>query len=131
MMSMEALARCPAERGFDPLSAEYLGDPFGVMASLPLAERPVFYAPVIDYYVVTRYRDIESIFSDPDSYSAAAAQLPLVELDPQARQILLDGGHRPQPHGHLLDVPGGMQLVCIHEARAQPCCQRGPDRRLA
>src|SRR5947208_16752686 len=48
-------------------------------------------------FVVTRYHDIASTFADHESYSAAAAQLPLVELDPEARQILLDGGHRPQP----------------------------------
>jgi cytochrome P450 len=40
-----------------------------------------------------------------DSYSAAAAQLPLVELDPEARQILLDGGNRPQPSMVSLDPP--------------------------
>jgi hypothetical protein len=62
------------------------------MASLDLAGRPVFYAPAIDYYVITRYREIESIFSDHESHSAAAAQLPLVELDPQARQIAAGWG---------------------------------------
>jgi cytochrome P450 len=80
------------------------------MAKLDLAERPVFYAPAIDYYVITRHRDIEAIFSDHDSYSAAAAQLPLVELDPQARQILLDGGHRPQPSMVSLDEPEHARL---------------------
>jgi cytochrome P450 len=96
--------------GFDPLSADFLADPFAVMAKLDLAERPVFYAPAIDYYVITRHRDIEATFSDHDSYSAAAAQLPLVELDPQARQILLDGGHRPQPSMVSLDEPEHARL---------------------
>jgi cytochrome P450 len=98
------------ERGFDPLSPEFLADPFAVMASLPLAERPVFYAPAIDYYVVTRYRDIEAIFSDQDAFSAAAAQLPLVQLDPRAREILLDGGVRPQPSMVSLDQPAHTRL---------------------
>jgi cytochrome P450 len=82
----------PGRAGFDPLSPEFLADPFAVMASLDLAGRPVFYAPAIDYYVITRYREIESIFSDHESHSAAAAQLPLVELDPQARQIAAGWG---------------------------------------
>ena len=43
--------------------------------------------------------------SDHDAYSAATAQLPLVELDARARQILLDGGHRPQPSMVSLDEP--------------------------
>ncbi len=104
-MSLGELVSCPVEPEFDPLAPEFLADPFAVMRSLPLADRPLFYAPAIDYYVVTRYRDIESILSDHDDYSAAAAQLPLVELDARTRQILLDGGHRPQPSMVSLDEP--------------------------
>lgn len=110
VMASVARRECPVERGFDPLSAKFLADPFAVMRSLRLVDRPVFYAPAIDYYVITRYRDIESIFADPESYSAAAAQLPLVELDPEARQILLDGGHRPQPSMVSLDPPAHTRL---------------------
>ncbi len=109
-MSLGELVSCPVEPEFDPLAPDFLADPFAVMRSLPLADRPVFYAPAIDYYVVTRYHDIESIFSDPQSYSAAAAQLPLVELDARARQILLDGGHRPQPSMVSLDEPEHARL---------------------
>lgn len=107
---MSARTDCPVEPGFDPLSAEFLADPFAVMESLQLADRPVFYAPTIDYYVITRHRDIEAVFSDHESYSAAAAQLPLVELDPEARSILLDGGHRPQPSMVSLDAPAHARL---------------------
>jgi cytochrome P450 len=109
-MSLSELVSCPVEPEFDPLTPEFLADPFGVMRALPLADRPVFYAPAIGYYVVTRYREIESIFSDHDDYSAAAAQLPLVELDARARQILLDGGNRPQPSMVSLDGPEHARL---------------------
>ena len=107
---MDQEHKCPVEREFDPLSPEFLTDPFAVLASLPVSERPVFYAPSIGYYVVTRYRDIEAIFADEGSYSAAAAQLPLVELDPSAREILLDGGVRPQPSMVSLDQPAHTRL---------------------
>ena len=109
-MPVSVRTECPVEPGFDPLSPEFLADPFAVMASLPLAERPVFYAPKIGYYVIARYRDIEAIFSDHESYSAAAAQLPLVDLNPEARRILLDGGHRPQPSMVSLDAPEHARL---------------------
>jgi cytochrome P450 len=109
-MVVDERPECPVEPGFDPLSPEFLADPFAAMASLALDERPVFYAPAIGYYVVTRYEDIEAIFLDHESYSAAAAQLPLVELDPRARQILLDGGHRPQPSMVSLDQPAHTRL---------------------
>ena len=73
---------CPVHEGFDPLSAEFLADPYAVLAELPDNE-PVFYAPSLDYYVVTRYADVEQVFLDPKTYSAATAQLPLIQLEPR------------------------------------------------
>jgi cytochrome P450 len=95
---------------FDPLSDEFLADPYAVMAELPLEETPVFYAPSIDGYVVTRYADIDAVFHDPATYSAAAAQMPLVPLVPEAAEILLAGGHRPQPSMVSLDPPAHTRL---------------------
>jgi cytochrome P450 len=100
---------CPVLEGFDPLAPEFLADPYAVLAGLP-REAPVFYAPSIGYYVITRYADIEQVFRDPDSYSAAAAQVPLVPLVPQAQEILLAGGHRPQPSMVSLDEPAHARL---------------------
>jgi len=101
---------CPVQAGFDPLSSEYLADPYPVLAALPLDRAPVFYAPVIDYYVVTRYADIEQVFRDPQTYSAAVAQAPLAPLVPAAQQILLTGGHQPQPSMVSLDEPAHARL---------------------
>ena len=101
---------CPVREGFDPLSPEFLADPYAVLAGLPLAEAPVFYAPSIGYYVITRYADIEQVFRDPGSYSAAVAQAPLVPVVPEAQQILLAGGHRPQPSMVSLDEPAHARL---------------------
>src|SRR6185437_5181066 len=78
---------CPVDEGFDPLHPEYLRDPFAVLAGIAVDERPVFFAPSIGYYVLTRCADIEEVFRDPETYSAAAAQLPLVPLTPEATQI--------------------------------------------
>jgi hypothetical protein len=44
-----------------------------VLAALPCGEQPVFYAPAIDYYVLTRYDDIAAVFRDSASYSATVA----------------------------------------------------------
>jgi cytochrome P450 len=100
---------CPVDTDFDPLSAHYLADPFAVLATLP-SETPVFYAPSIGYYVVTRHADIERVFRDSATFSAAAAQLPLVELTPEAAQILLVGGYKPQPTMVSLDEPAHSRL---------------------
>ena len=99
-MTTAAGPGCPVDESFDPLSPEFLADPFAVMAQ---AQAPVFFAPSIGYYVVTRYQDIEQVFKDPGTYSAAAAQAPLVPLSPEAQQILLAGGHKPQPSMSALD----------------------------
>ncbi len=101
---------CPVDHGFDPLSPEYLADPYAVLASLPVAETPVFYAPSIDYVVVTRYGDVEQVLRDQYTYSAANAQAPLAPLTAQAQQILLGGGHRPQPSMVSLDEPAHARL---------------------
>src|SRR5580700_5200105 len=100
---------CPVHADFDPLSPTFLDDPFAALASLP-RETPVFYAPSIDYYVVTRYADIKAILLDPETYSASPAQLPLTQLVPEAVQILLGGGHRPQPSMVSLDPPAHTRL---------------------
>ena len=102
-------ATCPVHADFDPLSSAFLADPFEVLASLPRGT-PVFYAPSIDYYVVTRYADIKAVLLDSETYSAAPAQLPLAPLVPQAAQILLGGGHRPQPSMVSLDPPAHTRL---------------------
>ncbi|MGH3244802.1 MAG: cytochrome P450 [Trebonia sp.] len=95
---------CPVNESFDPLAPDFLADPYAVMAALP-REQPVFFAPSIGYYVLTRYADIEQVFLDSATYSAAVAQAPLVPLVPEAQRILLAGGHRPQPSMVSLEEP--------------------------
>jgi cytochrome P450 len=107
---MGSMQRCPVDESFDPLSPAFLADPYAILAELPLDEAPIFYAPSIGYYVITRYADIEQVFRDPGTYSAAAAQAPLVPLVPEAQQILLAGGHRPQPSMVSLDEPEHARL---------------------
>jgi cytochrome P450 len=104
------LRSCPVDESFDPLSADYLADPYSVMAALPLAEAPVFFAPSIGYYIVTRHADIEEVFKDPVTYSAAVAQAPLVPLVAEAQRILLSGGYKPQPTMVSLDEPAHARL---------------------
>jgi hypothetical protein len=52
-MSSLGYGSCPVHAAFDPLATAFLADPFTVMGSVP-HDIPVFYAPAIDYYVVTR-----------------------------------------------------------------------------
>src|SRR3954468_16536459 len=109
-----AVDHCPVHADFDPLSDDFLADPYAVMAALPLEDTPVFYAPSVDGYVVTRYADVDAVFRDPETYSASrppepsrapTAQRPPVPLAPTAAEILPAGSHKPQPSMVGLDPP--------------------------
>jgi cytochrome P450 len=78
---------------FDPFCADYLADPYPHLAAAR-AHTPVFYAAELDMWVVTRYTDIEAIFTDPGTFSAAIAQDPMFPLAEQARITLREGGFR-------------------------------------
>jgi cytochrome P450 len=78
---------------FDPFSADYLADPYPRLAEAR-AETPAFYAADLDMWVVSRYADIEAIFTDPGVFSAAIAQDPVFPLAEQARTTLREGGFR-------------------------------------
>ena len=91
-------------------SADFLADPYAATAALPRAELPIFFAPSIGDYVLTRYADIERVLQDQAAYTAAVAQAPLVPLVPEAQPILLAGGHRPQPSMVSLDEPEHARL---------------------
>ncbi|GAA1223404.1 cytochrome P450 [Pseudonocardia alaniniphila] len=84
---MSAVAGCPVAHGFDPLSDEYLAEPYSILNDLR-ESGPVHYVPSIDYWVVTRYEDIAAILSDPVTYSATVAQAPLSALTDEAQDIL-------------------------------------------
>jgi cytochrome P450 len=75
---------------FDPFGPAFLADPYPALARLR-SESPVFYSPVLDMWVVTRYADIDAIFRDPETFSAAIAQDPIYPLADEAKAILARG----------------------------------------
>jgi cytochrome P450 len=109
---------CPVNESFDPLAPEFLADPYAVLAGLPAGHAPVFYAPSIGYYVVTSHDAIQQVFGDPKTYSAAVAQAPLAPLTPEAEQILLAGGHKPQPSMVSLTSPNTPGSAGLPPARS-------------
>src|SRR5215468_11085457 len=81
---------------FDPFHDPYLADPYPFFAEAR-ATTPVFYSPDLDYWVVTRYHDIEQIFRTPQVFSAANTLAPLQPICPAAGRLLAEGGFRPVP----------------------------------
>src|ERR1017187_5647002 len=113
MTTTAPVPSCPIDASFDPLSPEFLADPYPAMSALSLDGTPVFFAPSIGYYVITRYADIEAVVRHPAAYSAAVAQAPLVPLVPEAQRILLAGGHKPAPTMVSLDEPDHARLTMV------------------
>ncbi len=83
-------ASCPVRHDFDPLSEQYLADPYAV-AERMREESPIFYAPELDMWVVTRMADIEAVFTDHESFSGRLVQDPMFPLCPAARDVLSHG----------------------------------------
>jgi cytochrome P450 len=85
--SEDDMATCPVDQRFDPLSPEFLADPYPELARVREVG-PVFFSPVLDRWVVTRYADIETVLGDPETFSAVEAQKTLYPLCPEAAEIL-------------------------------------------
>lgn len=93
----------PVDEDFDPLDPEYLADPY------PYYERfreraPVFYAPKIDFWVVSRYGDVQEIVKDPETFSNARVQEPLYPVTSEALKRL-KAGVRVTPTTSTADPP--------------------------
>jgi cytochrome P450 len=81
---------------FDPFDLEYLLDPYPFFARAR-AEEPVFYSPELDYWVVSRYEDVRSVFRDHSNFSPELATRPLVPLWPSSIRLAQDTGYVSVP----------------------------------
>ncbi len=95
---------CPVEAGFDPFDPAYLADPYPIYDALR-AKEPVFYAPQLNMWVVTRHADIETVFLDPATFSATSVHLPVTSFSPEAQQVLANGDFRLPPVMSNVDPP--------------------------
>jgi cytochrome P450/ferredoxin len=78
---------CPVDHSFDPLSAEYLADPYSQLARLR-DEQPVFFSPELNAYVVTRYDDIDRILMSPEEFGSSNTVTPMWPVSDEAKAIL-------------------------------------------
>jgi cytochrome P450 len=99
---------CPISRtaaAFNPFDGPYQTDP-GASLATARRQEPVFYSPLLDYWIVTRHDDIKRIFKDTDTYSASISLDQLVPLDDEALQILVRHEFSPGPSLVNEDPPG-------------------------
>lgn len=90
---MEESNRCPFSTQFDPLD---LTDPFPLLARAQ-RERPIFYSPDIEYWVVTRHEDVKAVFKDWETYTAANTITPIVPFSEAVQTMLTEGNYTPVP----------------------------------
>jgi hypothetical protein len=118
---MDAIATAERDKsaiGFDPLSSEYLADPYPVLAAAAAAA-PVFYCESIGHWVVTRYHDIRHIFRTPTLFSAANANSPLRSPCPMAAKALEGGGFKSVPTLANVDPPAHTRVRKIANVAGQ------------
>jgi hypothetical protein len=86
-----AATGCP----YPELAADFqpfdLHDPFPFYARAR-SETPIFYSPELDFWVVTRYGEIQAVFRDPATFSSENTQSPFRERPPEVQRVLDEGG---------------------------------------
>jgi cytochrome P450 len=77
---------CPVRHDFKMLESPFLDDPYAACPALQ--EQPVFYAPDLESYVVTRYADVQMVMSDAERFSNAATNIPVSPLSTEAQAVM-------------------------------------------
>jgi cytochrome P450 len=119
MDTIATVGRDKSAIGFDPLSPEYLADPYPFLAAAA-ATAPVFYCESIGHWVVTRYHDIRHIFRTPTLFSAANANSPLRSPCPMAAKALEGGGFKSVPTLANVDPPAHTRVRKIANVAFTP-----------
>jgi cytochrome P450 len=93
-----------AEIAFDPTTPEQRENPFDVL-ELARREQPVFFAPSLGLWVVTRHEDVLAVLKDHRAFSSSGALRS--STTPYPREVLdvLADGHPEMPYIIELDPP--------------------------
>ncbi len=119
--------QCPFSRNdYNPFTPPHLDNPYPFYARAR-KETPVFYSPVLNMWIVTRYDDICTVIKDPVHFSSKnCIQMPS-DLPPEVQKILQDFhldlpliNHDPPLHTRLrsaLNKPFSRQSIAVMEPR--------------
>ena len=96
-------AQCPVNHGFSMMDSEFLEDPYSQCPAL--LATPVFYAPELDAYVVTRYRDVDAMLADTERFSSSNTVVPITKPSVEAMAVLTDADYGFRPNLINADPP--------------------------
>ncbi|GAB1542216.1 hypothetical protein NUACC21_48900 [Scytonema sp. NUACC21] len=111
------LKQCPFSRNdYNPFTSPQIDDPYPFYARAR-QETPVFYSPLLNAWIVTRYDDICTVMKDPIRFSSKnSVQIPS-DLPPEVQEIMrgfnLDlplVNHDPPIHTRLRSIVGKVFL---------------------
>lgn len=86
-LNEQACPVSPRAAAFDPFSEPYQLDPADYLR-WATEEEPVFFSPLLGYWVVTRYDDIKAIFRDNLTFSPANVLEKITPTIPEAEEVL-------------------------------------------
>ena len=84
--------KCPVEHmrspeKFNPFSSEFIQDPQSAFMSAR-DEQPVFFSPVMNLWVVTRYEDLKTVMKDVETFTSGGAFSSASLASPEALKML-------------------------------------------
>ena len=89
--STDAEVGLPADRvAYNPLDPAQMENPYPVLAAAR-HDAPVFFSPLFDSWMVTRYDDIVMVLKDPVRFSSADLLKPKIPLPPEVTAVLDQG----------------------------------------
>lgn len=133
---------CPVSRdaaAFRPFEAPYQVDP-AEACRWAREKEPVFYAPDIGYWVVTRYEDVKAVFRDNILFSPSVALEKMTPATPEAQAILKRYNYNLQRTMVNEDEPDHMERrrlllddflperLARHEPAVRALCRQYMDR---
>lgn len=114
---------------YDPFTGAQLADPYPYYEMLR-AQAPILYAPSIDHWVVSRYKDVQAILMDHAQFSARNTLTPIAPVCPAAREALAAGGWRLQPALGNNDEPDHRRVRDMVRAAFLPAFIKAKEPRM-
>ncbi len=81
---------CPQLESYNPADEKETVYPFASWAAAR-RDTPVFFSPVLNSYVVTRYEDVNRVLVDPETFSSSIMLKPYKERPREVEEVLATG----------------------------------------